>query len=505
MYEGFFGLRCRPFADVPDLDFLFKTEQHAEGLRLLDEAMAERGAISLVTGDVGCGKTTLIQAFLNDLGDEVSVCRIPNAHPALQDLSRWMLAGFGLPPSGMGPGTPDQELARVLAVEERQGRVCLVIVDEAQNLSPGTLDELRALLSGVGRALHLILVGETALRERLSDPASAAPLPIALSLHLHALTFQETLAYVRSRLATAGADHALFSDRAVAGTHLLSNGIPRMINRICDLALVYAFADGIQTIDLDIIERVVADRRASGLRWETDSVPGDAGSMERAVGGLLDQLLPPVPPGAMLIEAQLDADEIEPPLAEIEPPFAEIEPPFAEIEPPFAEIEPTLAETEPPLAMIEVKLPEQTASDGDAVFQVLDTSPELSDLARDAESPPAPIELDELVLSIEVDVPEDLPAAPEPLEFLPVDDIVETPLPAPVEAADTVRPSISPRAELFPVAEAQRSRSSRASDPNQWPSILGREGIGGLARFNTARPDARSARIALRRRFLPRD
>ena len=269
MYESFFGLHRKPFSALPDPDFLVDGGEHARALSLLEYGIREEAGFCVVTGEVGSGKSTLIHALLNRLGKEITVGIIPNTHRSFRLLARWALMAFDQKPRSDSPAELYQELMLFLIAEFSQGRRCLLIVDEAQNLTVEALEELRVLSninSGSDMLLQLVLVGQAGLLETLKDPALAQLAQrITVSHGLRPLTCGEVGHYVRRRLELGGASARVFTSRALAGIYLFSGGIPRQINALCDLALVYAFADLRRRIDLETILRVATDRRDSGF------------------------------------------------------------------------------------------------------------------------------------------------------------------------------------------------------------------------------------------------
>jgi type II secretory pathway predicted ATPase ExeA len=279
MYEAFFNLKNKPFSLLPDPEFLFLSSRHAIGLSLLEYSLTGQAGFCVITGEIGSGKTTLVRAFLERVSGDFTVGLISNTHHALKDIAAWGLTSFGQKPSGTHPAETYQELMEFLIAEYGAGRQCILIVDEAQNLSIEVLEELRLLSninSGKDLLLQVVLVGQPELLEKLRRPElSQFAQRIAVSHHLTPLPYAETRSYIEHRVKIAGADRPLFTELAMGAVQYFSGGIPRLINSICDMALVYGFADEKPLIGEDLVFRVVSDRQLSGIAPFAQSVPVD--------------------------------------------------------------------------------------------------------------------------------------------------------------------------------------------------------------------------------------
>jgi general secretion pathway protein A len=269
MYEKFYGLREKPFAVSPDPEYLFLSQHHRHTLTLLDYAIAETAGFVLVTGDIGCGKTTVLRHFLGRAGAGLSIGVLSNTHSSLGPLLPWIVEALGL--EG-GTGTTGDSYRRFLIHAKReyaQGRRILLVIDEAQNLSVEQLEELRVLSNlnaDKQMLLQTVLVGQPELRDTLGRAnLRQFAQRILADYHLGPLMPQETQAYVRHRLTVAGGAAELFSSGAIARIHDSACGVPRLINILCDTALIYGFADQLSTIDTDIVDRVLRDRTGSVL------------------------------------------------------------------------------------------------------------------------------------------------------------------------------------------------------------------------------------------------
>jgi general secretion pathway protein A len=269
MYESFFGLNEKPFSLLPDPDFLFMSSKHSLALSILEYSLAGQAGFCAITGDIGSGKTTLIRALLRRIGRDVTLGLISNTHSGLTDITGWALAAFGRGSNAQTDAEVYQELMHFLIGEYGAGRRCVLVVDEAQNLTVEALEELR-LLSNINSdkdlLLQIILVGQPELLAKLKSPELAQfAQRISISYHLTPLNYLDTRHYIRHRLEVAGADRPIFSDTAIGAVQYFSGGVPRVINGICDMAMVYGLADNKTDIDLDLVLRVIGDRQASGV------------------------------------------------------------------------------------------------------------------------------------------------------------------------------------------------------------------------------------------------
>ena len=264
IYTRHFGLSERPFSLVPDPAFLFWSPAHRRAYAILEYGILTRAPITLITGEVGAGKTTLLFQLLSQVDDTVRVGLIANAHGARGELLRWVLLALG---QQAGPDETYVDLfgrfQAYLIAEYAAGRRVILIFDEAQNLSRESLEELRMFTninSGKDELLQLVLVGQPELRDivRRPDLVQFAQ-RVAASFHLPAMDAPTVAAYVRHRLAVAGATRAIFDEEALALVHAATRGIPRLVNQICDLAMVYAFSAGEDDVTRATVAQVLED------------------------------------------------------------------------------------------------------------------------------------------------------------------------------------------------------------------------------------------------------
>jgi type II secretory pathway predicted ATPase ExeA len=266
---------------LPDPDFLFLSDKHQIALDLLELAIFNHSGFCVISGEIGAGKTTLIRELLNRLDERINVGLVSNTHRSFGELLQWVLSAFALPRGDGDKLDAHRRFIDYVIDQYAQGKHTLLIIDEAQNLSIDALEELR-MLSNVNSekdlVLQVLLVGQGELREQLRNPALVQfAQRIALDYHLNALSQDETRAYIQHRLQHAGGDAGLFSESASEYIFQLSGGIPRLINRLCDLSLVYGYADECPLISIELVRRMAADQRtgrflaAVELADDTDS------------------------------------------------------------------------------------------------------------------------------------------------------------------------------------------------------------------------------------------
>jgi general secretion pathway protein A len=267
MYEDFFGLRERPFNLLSDPRFLFLSKQHAEALTHLQYGLTGRPGVTVLIGEAGTGKTTLVRKALEPTAVQTGRSRIVQiSNPTLtrNEFYEYLSAGFGLSADAAVSKTRFlADLERTL-MEHVDGSPVAIVVDEAQSLPHELLEEIR-LLTNVqtvsGRALTMILVGQPELAERLNEGRlRQLKQRVALRCELHPLSAQETLAYVAKRISVAGGSaEQIFTKAAVDRVHQQSRGIPRVISVICDNALMSAFGAGVRPVNPDIVDEVCRD------------------------------------------------------------------------------------------------------------------------------------------------------------------------------------------------------------------------------------------------------
>jgi general secretion pathway protein A len=270
MYESFYGFREKPFSILPDPSFLYLSRKHRMALDLLEYGMMNQAGFNVITGEIGTGKTTLVRYVLSRLGADVTVGLISNTHRSFGELLQWILFAFNLDHRGKEKVEMFQDFIDFLVDQYAQNRRTLLIVDEAQNMSADTLEELR-MLSNVNadkdQVLQVILIGQAQLRDTLRRPElEQFAQRIAVDYHLEPLNRRETHEYIYHRIKIAGGDGpAIFDAAACDAIYDHSRGVPRLINLLCDTALVYAFAERKKEIDARTVEDVAQDKKKGGI------------------------------------------------------------------------------------------------------------------------------------------------------------------------------------------------------------------------------------------------
>lgn len=264
IYTEHFGLTSRPFALAPDPDFIFWSPAHRRAFTMLEYGIVTHAPITLITGEVGAGKTTLIHHLLRTLGPDVRVGLISNAHGSRGELLRWVLMALGQ--SARAEETYVDLFSRFqafLIAEYAAGRRVVLMFDEAQNLSREALEEIRMFTNinaGKDELLQLVLVGQPELREMVQRPDMRQfAQRVAASFHLPEMDRDTTFAYVRHRLRVAGCNRSPFNGEALDLVFKATGGVPRLVNRLCDLAMVYAFSKGDKTVTAATVQQVLDD------------------------------------------------------------------------------------------------------------------------------------------------------------------------------------------------------------------------------------------------------
>ncbi|MFZ1008410.1 MAG: AAA family ATPase [Candidatus Sulfotelmatobacter sp.] len=265
MYKEFFGLRANPFNVNPDPRYLFLTRHTEEALACLTYGIQSRKGFVLLTGEVGTGKTTLINKLLEWLRlQQVATAFIFNSRLNTAQFLDYMMADFGIPCDSKDKSQILLRLYNWLLDRYRAGETAVLIVDEAQNLTEEVLEEIRMLTNletFTEKLLQIVLVGQPELEEKLRQP-QLRQLRQRLSLRAktHELTLDETKAYVQQRLRIAGSNgQEIFDPEAVIAIHRYANGIPRVINLLCEHCLVSAFVDQQNVIKPAVVDNVARD------------------------------------------------------------------------------------------------------------------------------------------------------------------------------------------------------------------------------------------------------
>ncbi len=303
MYENYFGLKEKPFNITPDADFLYLSDNHKAALSILEYGVFEQSGIVVITGEIGAGKTTLVRHLLSTAPyGEITIGLVSNVQASLGNLLQWVAIALEL-------HTGEQELSNMQAFrrlqsylvdEYAQGRRVVLVIDEAQNMSVDSLEELRMLINinaDKNQLLQIVLVGQPELRNILEQPRlTQFAQRVTAEFHLNALSLNETKAYIRSRLHTAGAANCeRFSTDAARVIYYFSAGLPRLINTLCDHALVLAYGAEEPEISLDIALETIQQKRIGGINRH-GARPDDASSIREHIltehGINLDEFYP---------------------------------------------------------------------------------------------------------------------------------------------------------------------------------------------------------------------
>ena len=264
MYKQFYGLTSLPFSLHPDPGVFYSGTQHTTASTILEYGVMRREGILVLTGEVGCGKTMLIRRFLANGAGDSCVGVVSNPSALKKTLMTGILMAFGQQAHGGEGSMLHAGFQAFLKAQHAAGRATILIVDEAQNLSREMLEELRMLTNPEvdgGGTLQLVLVGQPQLQQLLYRPDLSQLLQrVVAHYHLQPLSLGETVEYVVHRLQCAGCERPIFTPDALSMIYQGAHGIPRLINMICDVALLYGYTEELQQIDAAVVAQVIADR-----------------------------------------------------------------------------------------------------------------------------------------------------------------------------------------------------------------------------------------------------
>lgn len=277
MYQRFFKLRESPFNVNPDPRYLFMTRQIQEALAGLTYGIQNRKGFILLTGEVGTGKTTLVNRLLDWLrGQRVATAYIFNSQLQVNHLFDFIMADFEIPYDSREKSQVLLRLNQWLLERYRSGETAVLIVDEAQNLSSELLEEIRLLTNletSTEKLLQIVLAGQPELEERLKSPhLRQLRQRITLRCRTSALTLEETYGYIAERLRIAGANgEPIFSKEAIQAVHHYSHGIPRVVNLLCEHSMINAYVDTLRPVPAHLVEEVARE-------FQLDEVPPISGN-----------------------------------------------------------------------------------------------------------------------------------------------------------------------------------------------------------------------------------
>ena len=269
MYESYYGFKEKPFSLRPDPDFLYLGREHSAALAMLQYGVMDEAGFTVITGEIGCGKTTLIRRVLAEVESIATVGLITNTHESFGDLLQWILLAFGLEYQNKSKPERYETFVQFLVDEYANGKRVVLVIDEAQNLPSDRLEECR-MLSNVNadkhQILQLVLVGQPQLRDMLTSPALRQfAQRVVADYHVKPLRREEVGQYIVHRLHVASGDKALFSPETFDVIYEYTRGIPRLINVICHTALVYGFSAQLRKIEAELVHEVATDRKHSQM------------------------------------------------------------------------------------------------------------------------------------------------------------------------------------------------------------------------------------------------
>jgi len=270
MYEKHFQLRERPFALSPDPEYLYPSKVHQEALSYLRYGIEGHAGFVMITGEIGSGKTTMLQSLLRRVDQKTTVARIVNTMLEPHELLEAIVLDFGLDATGKSKPALLHALAEFLVRQRQAGRLTLLVIDEGQNLSFAALEEVR-MLSNLetekSKLIQIVMVGQPELREKLRLPQlEQLRQRITVSYHLQPLDVEETARYINHRLKRAAIGAPLeFPEDVTRLIHQRSRGVPRIINVIADAALLFAYGIDRRTVDVSVTMEALAELDTTGV------------------------------------------------------------------------------------------------------------------------------------------------------------------------------------------------------------------------------------------------
>ncbi len=264
MYNHFYGFQESPFNMTPNPRFFFSSDKHAEALDSLVYAISERKGFVVITGEIGSGKTTVCRTLLNRLDAKTQTALVTNTHLSGKDLLSVILEDLEVDYTSGSKSKLLSRLNTYLIDQLRKDQNVVLIIDEAQNLTPSVLEEVRMLSNletETEKLIQIVLMGQPELKKKLSlSKLEQLRQRISVFYHLSPLTAKETKEYILHRLKIAsGSDRKYFTDGVLYLVYGFSKGVPRLVNQICDSALLSGYINEAKMIDEKIMNEVIAD------------------------------------------------------------------------------------------------------------------------------------------------------------------------------------------------------------------------------------------------------
>jgi general secretion pathway protein A len=278
MYESFYGFKEKPFDLHPDPDYLYMSRVHENTYTHLEYAIVENKGFVVVTGEIGSGKTTLINYLLNKIGEDIHIGLINNTNILPAEFLKMICQEFELDPKTNDKAELIDIFSGFLIDQFAAGERVVLIIDEAQNLTNDTIEEIR-MLSNIETEKHhliqIILVGQPELKFKLQQSNLKQFVQrVTVHCHLKGLENDEVKEYINHRLEIGGSDRSnIFDKNTIDNIAIYSRGIPRLINVLCDSALVYGFADELETISTPVLDNVYEELKTLGTFTDHDAKP----------------------------------------------------------------------------------------------------------------------------------------------------------------------------------------------------------------------------------------